>query len=56
MDKLETMDEKMGVLEAQLVLVRIDVATLKVKSGLWGAAAGLVPAALTIAIAYLGGG
>ncbi len=42
-------------MQEQLVLVRVDVATLKVKSGVWGAAAGLIPAAITVAFVILSG-
>jgi hypothetical protein len=38
-----------------VVLARIDIATLKVKAGMWGAAAGMIPAILTAIVAYVAG-
>ena len=38
-----------------VVLARIDIATLKVKAGIWGAAAGMLPALLTAIIAFVAG-
>jgi len=40
----------------EVVGVRIDVATLKVKAGIWGGAAGCVPALIGVAAIVLGGG
>lgn len=54
-DKLATLDNRMQALENQQILTRIDVAKLKVKAGLWGAAAGFIPAALAMVVAYIGG-
>lgn len=36
----------------EVVGVRIDVATLKVKAGIWGGVAGFIPALVTALIAY----
>lgn len=38
-----------------VVLARIDIATLKVKAGIWGAAAGMIPAVVTAIIAFVAG-
>lgn len=38
-----------------VVLARIDIATLKVKAGIWGAAAGMIPAVVTAIIAFAAG-
>ena len=38
-----------------VVLARIDIATLKVKAGMWGAAAGMLPAIITAIIAFVAG-
>ena len=43
-------------LEDGQVLLRIDVAKLKVKAGLWGGIAGLVPGMVGIAVLLLSGG
>ena len=38
-----------------VVLARIDIATLKVKAGIWGAAAGMIPAVVTAIVAFASG-
>jgi glutaminase len=43
-NKLDTLEKKIGNVDEQLTLCRVDIAGLKVKSGIWGAIAGLVPA------------
>ena len=48
---LERLDRNINKLDGRLRSVQEDMAMLKVKSGLWGAAAGAVPSA--IAIAYM---
>jgi len=35
--------------------IKVEIATLKVKSGLWGAAAGTIPVVIAIAIALIKG-
>ena len=42
----DSVDKRLEGIEEQLVLARIDIATLKIKAGMWGALAGLVPAAI----------
>jgi hypothetical protein len=54
--ELSALREEMAEVRAEMVGVRIDVATLKVKSGLWGAGAGFVPAALIAVMAVTTGG
>ncbi len=54
--RLDQIDEAIADLRAEVVGVRIDVATLKVKAGIWGAAAGCVPALVGVAAIILGGG
>lgn len=56
MKKLEEHDRRFDSLENSMVLVRIDVARLKVKSGLWGAVAGSIPAAVGVLLMVLTGG
>jgi len=41
---------KLEKLEEQLVQARLDIATLKVKSGVWGLLGGLVPVLIMIAV------
>lgn len=53
--KLDELQKSVDRLEDALVLVRIDVAKLKVKSGLWGAIAGTIPAAIGIVLVLLTG-
>ena len=45
-DKLNEHDSKFMVLENKLTRIQIDIATLKVKAGVWGGIAGLVPVVL----------
>lgn len=52
LDQLETRIES---IDEKLVLVRIDVAQLKVKAGIWGAAAGMIPALVTAIAAFAAG-
>ena len=56
LDKLETIDDRLAALEEGQVLVRIDVAKLKVKAGLWGGLAGFVPAAIVVVMTLISGG
>lgn len=44
LDKLDGHTKGLKCLDEKVTGVRLEVAALKVKSGLWGAAAGLVPA------------
>jgi hypothetical protein len=53
--RLDAIDEAIGDLRAEVVGVRIDVATLKVKAGIWGAAAGCVPALIAGLAVLIGG-
>lgn len=53
--RLDQIDAAISDLRAEVVGVRIDVATLKVKAGIWGAAAGCIPA-LVAGIAVIVGG
>ena len=53
--KVDALDEKVEHMDEKLTLVRIDVAQLKVKAGIWGAAAGMVPALVTGIAVFVGG-
>lgn len=55
MDKLATMENDIQGLDEKITLLRIDVAQLKVKAGIWGAAAGMVPALITGLAVMVGG-
>lgn len=44
--KLTTMENKITAVEEQITLCRVDIAGLKVKSGIWGAIAGMVPVSI----------
>jgi hypothetical protein len=48
--ELNDLKAELAQVEQQLVLMRIDIATLKVKSGLWGAVAGAIPALVAIVV------
>jgi hypothetical protein len=56
MNKLETLEERIDAVDEKVVLLRIDVAQLKVKAGIWGAAAGMIPALVTGLAVLVGGG
>jgi hypothetical protein len=53
--RLDQIDEAIADLRGEVIGVRIDVATLKVKAGIWGAAAGCVPALVAGIAVFLGG-
>ena len=55
LDKLESLEHGLDELRGEVVAVRIDVATLKVKAGMWGAAFGMVPALITALVAFISG-
>ena len=44
MDKLDEHDDRFGNVEEKLTQIQVDIATLKVKAGVWGGVAGLIPA------------
>ncbi|HSE44959.1 MAG TPA: hypothetical protein VLA89_06490 [Gemmatimonadales bacterium] len=56
LDKLDGLEHGLEELRGEVVAVRIDVATLKVKAGIWGAVAGMVPAFITAVIAFTSAG
>ena len=51
-DKLDDHDNKFGLIENKLTQIQVDIATLKVKAGVWGGIAGLVPVALGLVLFY----
>ena len=52
MDKLTEHDEKFTSIEDKLVKLQVDLATLKVKAGVWGGVAGLIPVVIAIRMFY----
>jgi len=56
MDKLQTLEDELSEVREGVVLLRIDVAQLKIKAGLWGGAFGLIPALVTALVAFSAGG
>jgi hypothetical protein len=56
LSKLDEMSEDIKEIQREQGRQSIDIAMLKVKAGLWGAVAGLVPFGLYVAYALTGGG
>ena len=52
-DKLDDHDDKFGLIENKLTQIQLDIATLKVKAGVWGGIAGLVPVVLGLVLFYV---
>ena len=52
MDKLTEHDEKFTSIEDKLVKLQVDLATLKVKAGVGGGVAGLIPVVIAITMFY----
>jgi len=52
MDKLSEHDEKFTSIENKLISLQVDIATLKVKAGVWGGVAGLIPAVIAIVMFF----
>ena len=52
MDKLGEHDDKFGSIEGKLTQIQVDIATLKVKAGVWGGIAGLIPVVIAIVMFY----
>jgi len=52
-DKLDDHDSKFGLIENKLTQIQVDIATLKVKAGVWGGIAGLVPVVLGLVLFYV---
>lgn len=42
--EFESINKKLDCLDTKLQQARVDIATLKVKAGIWGLIAGLIPA------------
>ena len=51
-DKLDDHDDKFNGIENKLTQIQVDIATLKVKAGVWGGIGGLIPAIIAIVMFY----
>ena len=51
-DKLDDHDGKFTSIEDKLTKIQVDIATLKVKAGVWGGIAGLIPVVVAIVMFY----
>jgi len=51
-DKLDDHDDKFSGIEDKLTQIQIDIATLKVKAGVWGGIGGMIPAVIAIVMFY----
>ena len=52
MEKLEMHDGKFSNIDSKLTQIQVDIATLKVKAGVWGGIAGLVPVVLALVLFF----
>ena len=52
-DKLDHHDTRFGLIENKLTQIQVDLATLKVKAGVWGGIAGLIPVVLGIVLFFI---
>ena len=51
-DKLDDHDGKFSGIEDKLTQIQVDIATLKVKAGVWGGIGGLITAIIAIVMFY----
>ena len=51
-DKLDDHDGKFTSIEDKLTKIQVDIATLKVKAGVWGGVAGLIPVVIALVMFY----
>jgi len=51
-DKLDDHDDKFNGIENKLTQIQVDIATLKVKAGVWGGIGGLIPVIIAIVMFY----
>ena len=51
-DKLDDHDDKFSGIEDKLTQIQVDIATLKVKAGVWGGIGGLIPEIIAIVMFY----
>ena len=53
MEKLDDHDDKFSNIDNKLTQIQVDIATLKVKAGVWGGIDGLVPVVLGLVLFYV---
>ena len=53
MEKLDDHDDKFSNIDNKLTQIQVDIATLKVKAGVWGGIAGLVRVVLGLVLFYV---
>ena len=51
-DKLDDHDGKFNGIEDKLTQIQVDIATLKVKAGVWGGIGGFIPVVIAIVMFY----
>jgi hypothetical protein len=51
-EKLDDHDDKFNGIEDKLTQIQVDIATLKVKAGVWGGIGGMIPAVIAIVMFY----
>ena len=56
LSRINAIEHDIQTLDEKLTMLRIDVAQLKVKAGVWGAAAGMIPAVITALAIFVAGG
>lgn len=54
MHQLEELDADIKALDEKVTLLRIDVAQLKIKAGIWGAVAGMIPGIISAVLLFSG--
>ena len=52
MEQLDDHDDKFNGIEHKLTQIQVDIATLKVKAGVWGGIGGLIPVVIAIVMFY----
>lgn len=55
MTQLAQLENDMQAVDEKITLLRIDVAQLKVKAGIWGAVAGLIPGVVMVLATLVAG-
>ena len=52
MAKLEEHDNRFSLINEKLTQIQVDIATLKVKAGVWGGVAGLIPVIIAVVMFF----
>ena len=52
MDKLDEHDDRFGNVENKLTQIQVDIATLKVKAGVWGGIGVLIPVVIALVMFF----